>query len=274
MFSYNRYLCYMRIVLLFILCAALTSCSHFEFSPNQSFDGISLKDVNATNLKKLGEGTDDDTVKFVLTGDTQRSRDETVQFCKAVNAIKDVDFVVLAGDITEFGVLKEMLWISRTLEDLNPPYVAVIGNHDETARGRETFQHMFGSLNYSFVYGGIKFVCHDSNSREYNFNGLVPDVSWLKNELKPSSGVTGYVAVSHVPVNSIDFDSKLVNDYTSTFAQTPGFLASLSAHTHNYELFYPDKSGIPYIITSAMGKSEFLLVQIVNNKLSFERIYF
>jgi len=264
----------MRIFLFFLLSAALASCNHFEFSPNQTFDKLSLKDVNATNLKRLGNGADDDTVTFVLTGDSQKSRDETVQFCQAVNAIKGIDFVVLDGDITEFGVLKEMLWISRTLEDLNPPYVAVIGNHDETARGRETFQHMFGELNYSFVYGGIKFVCHDSNSREYNFNGQVPNIPWLKNELEPSPAVKGFVAISHVPVNSEDFDSNLVKDYTGTFARTPGFLASLNAHAHNYDLYYPDHSGIPYVITSAMANKEFLVVKIVNNKISFERVYF
>ena len=264
----------MRIFLLFLLCAAFASCNHFEFSPNQTFDKISLKDVNATNLKRLGNGADDDTVTFVLTGDSQKSRDETVQFCKAVNAIKGIDFVVLAGDITEFGVLKEMLWISRTLEDLNPPYVAVIGNHDETARGKETFLHMLGELNYSFVYGGIKFVCHDSNSREYNFNGQIPNIPWLKNELKPSPQIKGFVGISHVPVNSEDFDGKLIKDYTATFAQTPGFLASLNAHTHNYQLYYPDNSGIPYVITSAMANKEFLVVQIINNKISFERVYF
>lgn len=264
----------MKIFLLFALSTILISCNHFEFSPNQSFDRISLRDVNATNLKKLGNGAGDDTIRFVLTGDTQKSRDETVMFCRAVNAIKGVDFVVLDGDISEFGVLKEMTWISRTLEDLKMPYVAVIGNHDETARGREVFLRMFGEFNYSFTYGGIKFVCHDSNSREYNFNGKVPDISWLKNELKPSPGVTGYVGISHVPANSLDFDSTLVKSYTSAFAQTPGFLASLNAHTHNHDVFYPDNSGIPYIVTGTVGKSEFLLLQIVNNKLSFERIFF
>ncbi|HKG06077.1 MAG TPA: metallophosphoesterase [Pedobacter sp.] len=264
----------MRILLLFFLALTVLSCNHFEFSPNQSFDRISLKDVNVNNLRKLGNGIGDDTIKFVLTGDSQRSRDETVEFCKVVNAIPNIDFVILDGDISEFGVLKEMTWISRTLEDLRPPYVAVIGNHDETARGKEVFLNMFGALDYSFVYGGIKFICHDSNSREYNFDGQVPNIPWLKEELKPDANITGYVAVSHVPVNSEDFDSKLVKGYTEAFAQTPGFLASLNAHTHNYQLFYPDKSGIPYIITSAMGSSEFLVVQIVNNKLSFERVFF
>lgn len=252
----------------------LTSCNHFEYSPNQSFDRNSYQDLNAINPKKLGNGANDDTVRFVLTGDTQRSRDETVEFYKKVNTMPGIDFVVMAGDITEYGVLKEMEWITRTLKSLKVPYVAVIGNHDLTSRGREVFLHMFGALDYSFVYGGVKFICHDTNGREYNFNGQVPDISWLKKELQPAAGVSNFVAISHVPTNSPDFDQKLIPSYTQTFAQTPGFLASLHAHNHLYEMYYPDNSGIPYVITNAMGNREFLIVEIINHKVSFERISF
>lgn len=265
----------MRVFFVLMLASfGLSSCNQFEYSPNQVFSKNSLKDVNATNLKRLGEGKDDDTVRFILTGDTQQSREETNTFTKKVNAMPGIDFVIVSGDISEFGVLKEMEWISESLAKLKVPYMAVIGNHDLTARGKEVFLNMFGALNYSFVYGGVKFICHDSNSREYNFNGHVPDIPWLKSQLLPQDGVTNYIAISHVPPISTDFDSKLEKDYTAAFAGTPGFLASLHAHTHNYEMFYPDESGIPYAITSAMGNKEFLLVEIINHKVSFERIFF
>ncbi len=253
---------------------SLASCNHLEYSPDQIFDRNSYRDINAKNLSRLGNGIGDDTVRFILTGDSQRSRDETVEFCKKVNSMPGIDFVVLAGDISEFGVLKEMEWISRALTSLKPPYVAVIGNHDMTSRGRDVFLNMFGQLNYSFVYGGVKFVCHDTNGREYKFNGKVPDISWLNQELKPQGGVDSYVAISHVPPNSEDFDNQLKENYLNSFAKVPGILASLHAHTHNYDVFYPDDSGIPYLITGAMGGSEFLVIEIVNNKLSFERIFF
>lgn len=265
----------MRAFYILLLAAiSLTSCNHFEYSPDQVFDRNSYRDINATNLKKLGKGEHDDTVRFILTGDTQRSRDETVLFTKKVNEMPGIDFVVLAGDISEFGVLKEMEWITRSLRRLTVPYVAVIGNHDLTSRGRDVFLNMFGSLNYSFVYGGIKFVCHDTNSREYKFNGTVPDIGWLNNEIKPEPGVNNIIAISHVPPTSADFDQKLTKSYLNTFAEAPGFLASLHAHNHFYEVQYPDDSGIPYVINGALGNKEFLLVEIVNHKVSFERIFF
>lgn len=264
----------MRAVFLFLISLCLASCNNFEYNPNQVFDRNSLKDLNAANLKKLGNGAGDDTVRFVLTGDTQRTRDETIELYQKVNTMTGIDFLVVAGDISEFGVLKEMEWIANVLAKLNIPNIAVIGNHDMVARGRAVFTRMFGSTNFSFVYGGIKFVCHDTNSREYNFNGQIPDISWLKKELQSVPDVNNFVAISHVPPNNSDFDEKLVKDYTAAFAATPGFLASLHAHTHNYDEFYPDNSGIPYLITSAVIKKEFLLIQIVNNQMSYERVSF
>lgn len=264
----------MRLFYLFFLMAACCSCNQFEYSPDQIFDKNSARDLNATNLNKLGDGAHDDTIRFVLTGDHQRSSDESVSFYKKVNTLSGIDFVVVAGDITEFGVLKEMEWVDRELSRLNMPYVALIGNHDLTSRGRASFIRMFGPLNYSFIYGGVKFICHDTNSREYNFNGTAPNISWLKNELKKQEGVEHYVAISHVAPNSPDFDPAEVSPYTTAFAQTTGFLASLHAHAHTYEMFHPDQSGIPYVITSAVINKEFLVVEIVKEKISFERVYF
>lgn len=260
--------------LFFFLCISVFSCKNIEYNPSQLFDKNSYKDINATNLKRLGNGSQDDTVRFIITGDTQRWYDEAVKFYKKVNAMKGIDFVVVAGDVTEFGTLKEMQWLAEKFNKLQAPYVTVIGNHDLTMRGRDVFLQMYGHLNYSFVYGGVKFICHDTNSREYAFNGTVPNIPWLKKELKPEDGVRNYVAISHVPPISDDFDENLIEDYAAAFGGTQGFLTSFHAHNHNFEMFRLDNSRIPYVITSAMGKREFLLVEIINNKLSFEQIPF
>lgn len=267
---------YVKDYLLFFILSVFvfSGCNNLEYSPNQVFDKNSHTDINSRNLKKLGDGAGDDTVRFIYTGDPQRSRNETVDFYKKVNSMTGIDFVVIGGDITEFGVMKEMDWIAETLSQLNPPYVAVVGNHDLTSRGTEVFKRMFGELDYSFVYGGVKFICHNTNSREYKFNGRVPDIKWLESQLKPTEGVSSYVAMSHVPPNSIDFDPALVGSYSAAFAKAPGMLASFHAHTHSYDVIYPDDSGIPYVITATVEKKEFLLVEIINNKLSFERVYF
>ena len=254
--------------------SVFSGCSDFEYSPNQIFSKNSYRDLNAINLNKLGDGQQDDTVRFIITGDTQRSHNETVNVYKKVNTMTGIDFVIVACDITEFGNLKEMQGVAENLTKLNRPFLAVIGNHDLTSRGRDAFQHMYGKLNYSFVYGGVKFICHDTNSREYSFNGQVPNIPWLKKELEPQPHVESYVAISHVPPTSPDFDQNLEYDYASTFSNAGGFLTSFHAHNHVFEQFTVGNFETPFVVTSAIGKNEFLLVEIVNNKLSFEQISF
>lgn len=104
----------MKIVYLFLFFCIL-GCSNIEYSPNQVFDNNSFKNINANNLKRLGDGLGDDTVRFIVTGDTQRSYNETVKFYKKVNSMREIDFVIVAGDVTEFGTLKEMQWLAREL---------------------------------------------------------------------------------------------------------------------------------------------------------------
>ena len=261
--------------LLLSMVCVFASCNSFEFSPEQTFDRDSPTDLNAAGLQKMQNNSPkDDTIRLIITGDTQRSYNEVTTMVKKINSLPDIDFVAIAGDLSEFGVLQEMEWLAKELKKMNAPYVAVIGNHDLVNKGASVFRKMYGELNYSFVYRGIKFVCHDTNGREYKFNGTVPDIGWLTKELQPQAGVTGYVAISHVPPNSEDYDPKLMTPYHTLFDKTPGLLASFHAHTHTYSEFGYPGSTLPYVITATAGASEFLLVKIINNKLSYERIFF
>src|SRR5688572_17958288 len=79
----------------------------FEYSPNQVFDSNSAVGVNAINLQRLDTLPVDDTISIAFVGDSQRFYDELELFIDTVNAIPSIDFVLLAGDITDFGLLEE-----------------------------------------------------------------------------------------------------------------------------------------------------------------------
>jgi Icc protein len=261
-------------LLLSVFCLAV-GCNSFEFSPEQTFDRDSPRNLNAAGLSRMQLNTPkDDTIRLIITGDTQRSYNEVAKMVKKINTFNNLDFVAIAGDLSEFGVLQEMEWLTMELKKMNAPYVAVIGNHDLVNKGSSVFRKMFGELNYSFVYRGIKFVCHNTNGREYGFSGKVPDIGWLTNEVQPQAGVNGFVAISHVPPNSEDYDPSLMQPYHSLFDKTQGLLASFHAHTHTYSEFSYPGSTVPYVVTATAGASEFLLVKIINNKLTYERVFF
>ena len=177
----------LNLLLLFIVAILLSlSCRKLEYSPNQKFDKNTPRDINANNLKRILAAPGDDTIRFVLSGDSQNAYDDLSTFIDKVNATPGIDFVILNGDISDFGLLQEFKWIESYYSKLKVPYLAVIGNHDHSANGVYVYQRMYSEqLDFSFIYKGVKFVCHNTNSREYNFNGTIPDLNYLKSQFQP-----------------------------------------------------------------------------------------
>ena len=124
-----------RLLFFSVLSAVLLqACSSIEYSPNQSSDSKSPRDLNKKSLRRLAETPGDDTIRFVLTGDSQREYKYSEKLVDVVNKIPGVDFVFLAGDISDFGLLQEMEWVHSIFSKLKMPYIGVIGNHDLVAK--------------------------------------------------------------------------------------------------------------------------------------------
>ncbi len=254
-----------RILCIVFFSYFFVSCNSFEFSPNQAFDRNTPRDLNAANLEKLLARAIDDTVIIAFVGDSQRFMDELDRFVSHVNKNPNVDFVVLAGDISDFGLLAEYEWVYDRLKRLNAPFFGVIGNHDVIANGENVFMRMFGPLDYSFVYDSIKFVMHNTNGREYPLKEI-PNLQWLEEQLggDPEDGVKYYVGISHVPPTDDDFKQDLVVPYARMLSTTPGFLLSLHAHVHDHTDGYPFNDGIRYITSFSFDQRSYLLLKIVD----------
>ena len=92
-----------------LLFAVLTSCNLIDYHPYDGRLTIPERNINNQNISLIETTTKEkDTIRFVLTGDTQRNYDETEDFVKHINAQKDyIDFIIHGGDYTEFGMKKE-----------------------------------------------------------------------------------------------------------------------------------------------------------------------
>lgn len=160
----------------------LVSCDKFEYSPYQTKlpkgTPTGLNAHNMALIKSREESTSmSDTVTIIYTGDSQRFYDDLEKLVNRANQIPNVDFLVFCGDIADFGLMQEYLWINERLERLHYPYLTVIGNHDLTHQNGEVFTELYGEKNYTLTYKDYTFLFHDTNSREYNFNGSVPNIS-------------------------------------------------------------------------------------------------
>ncbi len=258
---------HLTLLTLLTILPLLTSCDQFEFSPNQSFDQSSPSDLNAQNLARLRQNAEDDTVTVVFAGDTQRWYDEQERFVRKVNRLENVDLVLLAGDISDFGLLQEFKWVHKRLSALRVPYFGIIGNHDMVANGRQIFRQMFGPLNYSFVYGGIKFIAHNTNGLEAPGENI-PDLDWLSQELRNTEGASYIVTVSHVPpFNASEFGADKVERYTNLLQHTPDLLLSLHGHVHQHQDFYPFGDNVHYMTSFSFEQSAFIRLQIVDGQV-------
>ncbi|NVO84954.1 metallophosphoesterase family protein [Hymenobacter terrestris] len=266
MFSFSS--SFLRNALAGVVAISLSACEVLEFSPNDSRAPADQQNLTAKNLARLSAAPlpPGDTLRFVFTGDSQRFYDDVEDMVASVNQQPGVQFMLVAGDISDFGLGREMRWVDDDLRRLKVPYLTVVGNHDHVANGREAYQKIFGPLNYSFVYGDTKFVLIDTNSREYNFNGRVPDVPWLRGQLASLDGARRSVVLSHVPPQDGDFDPTLRADYAGTLRDTPSLVFEMNGHRHDYSVGQPFNDGVTYVNSYAFEKRRYLIVTVFGDK--------
>ncbi|MFN2457055.1 MAG: metallophosphoesterase [Chitinophagaceae bacterium] len=263
-----------RSLLFFLLVGVLSCKGLFQYSPNEIRLEDSEKNLNAKNIQKIQSLVNGDSVKFILIGDSQRFYDEVEEFVSEVNQLQNIAFVVLAGDITDYGLNKEFQWINRSLSKLRIPYVAVIGNHDMLANGRFVYKEMFGPENFSFSYNKNKFICLNSNSLEVGYNGSLPDISWLTHQLSDLANYNHAFVISHIPPFDVAFDKKLEQSYVSLLAASKKVKLSMHGHQHRYQLSEPYGDGIKYLVIGSQNKRNYAIVTVWNDQYKIEEIYY
>lgn len=260
--------------LLLITLSLLMACSDYnEYSPNQVSDNDSPRELNKINLDRLYSNPVDDTITLAFLGDSQNFYNEVESFVTKVNQLDNVDLVIIAGDISDYGLLQEFEWVHERLDNLHKPFIGVIGNHDLVANGEEVYKKMFGALNFSFVYNRTKFVIHNTNSREY-VTGNVPDMDWLRAALTATEGVDHFVGISHVPPFSGDFNPEIESHYSDLLRTTSGFAVSLHGHIHRHTDGYPYEDHVRYITGQSFEQKSFVLLKLASGVVSKRIIEF
>lgn len=106
---------------------------------------------------------------------------------KDINADSSLRFVILTGDITEFGADTELRLAKSVLDSLDKPWYIIPGNHDAnwSESGANSFRTVFGAETVSFQYGGYLFAGTACGPNMRMGPGQVPreDIVWLDSVL-------------------------------------------------------------------------------------------
>ena len=164
-----------------------------------------------------------------------------------INQQSDLDFVILSGDVTEFGSNAELVEAKSILDKLKIPVYVTPGNHDSkwSESGNNDFVRIFGSEYFSFEKNGFLFIGTASGPNMRMAPGLVPreQLVFLDSKLQgmkdPKQPI---IFINHYPL-----DESLSNWYeVIDLLKTRNIQASLLGHGHNNKLY--NFEGIPGVM--------------------------
>ncbi|WP_276502227.1 outer membrane protein assembly factor BamB family protein [Terrimonas pollutisoli] len=152
----------------------------------------------------------DDALVFVHLSDTHigsnTGAEDLRRTVKDINENPTIQFVVISGDITEFGSDEEIKLAKQILDSLNKPWHIVPGNHDSnwSESGSNTFKRIFGSETFSFKAGPYLFLGTHSGPNMRMSPGQIPreNIVWLDSILKATDDNTPVIFVNHYPQDS------------------------------------------------------------------------
>lgn len=256
-----------------VACALLAApgCEMINYSPHQANFDEDETDINRRSIERLqNEPAPDGPIKIALVTDTQNYFTESDDCVSDINARDDISFTIHMGDITAFGITREYEWMHDIFQDLDRPYMALVGNHDLRANGGDLYRTVYGKMDFSFVWARTKYIFHDNNARQYDFDGSVPDLDWLAAQLEPSEDWDRAVVLGHVPPDHPDFDAELRDDYTKLLEQNDAVVASLHGHAHRLRA---DRSGgVLYLVGVGVGKRAYTVLTLDEDSVSYERV--
>jgi outer membrane protein assembly factor BamB/calcineurin-like phosphoesterase family protein len=124
-----------------------------------------------------------------------------------INTIDSIDFVIVSGDVTEFGSDGELKLAKEILDSLNRPWHIVPGNHDTkwSESGANSFRKIFGAETFAFTCKGYLIIGTNSGPNMRMGPGQVPreNIVWLDSVLNaPLNGDMKIISVNHYPLDN------------------------------------------------------------------------
>lgn len=183
------------------------------------------------------------------------STEDLQQSIDAINALKDVDFVLVTGDVSDTGDLISLEHAKSLLARLNKPYHIVMGNHETkwSASGCTVWSQVFGYEREAFTHKGVHFLSFNTGPLMRMAYGHVvtQDLLWLKKELDALPKDEPVIIVTHYPLLDGDVD----NWYQATdLLRHYNVRLCIGGHYHRTSLFSYD--GIPGLLMRSCLRDE------------------
>ena len=164
-----------------------------------------------------------------------------------INAMDNIDFVLVTGDITEEGDRASMEKVKSCLDLLKVKYYVALGNHETkwSDSGCTAFGEIFGSERFEFEHKGFLFLGFNSGPlMRMAYGHVVPqDIRWMTERMEQAGKDKPVILVTHYPLKDGDVD----NWYEVTDAVRPyNVRLFIGGHYHANQVHRYD--GIPGVL--------------------------
>ncbi len=194
------------------------------------------------------------TVTFAWLSDTHvgsvTGEEDLRASVRDINANPALQFVIVSGDVTEFGSDEQLRTAKRLLDSIHIPVHIIPGNHDTkwSESGCMTFPRLWGSDRFVFDAGPFRFIGMHEGPRLRMADGhFAPeDLRWLDSVLAAMPAAhKPLIFVTHYPL-----DSSITNWFAVT-TRLKRYNTKMALVGHGHANVIEDFEGIPGL----MGRS-------------------
>jgi predicted phosphodiesterase len=232
--------------------------------------------LTKANLQRIEESNGHSFFPFtiIVTADLHAYYTDTKNAIPHMNNVDSAAFTLIAGDITDLGLVLEYERNHDILKNLSTPYLSVIGNHDALSNGKDVYKKMYGDFSFSFTYNNVKFILFNTNKEE--FNGREPDLAWLEEQLSDADSFHHTVIMSHQPFDDPVF-SQQTRDSLFDLVREYNVSLLINGHDHNFvEFTLPTANGghSTHLTVGSTIKRYFHTISFSSDSLTREIVYF
>lgn len=269
-FLSSDYLCGIFLLLTFILLPPSAKSQSINEKFGQKLEnGTSF----ATNIAAKNDGS----LMYAVMSDIHisaggKSVEWTRKCVEDINKNPEIQFVIISGDIANFGADDEISLAKEILDGLERPWFIIPGNHDATwsESGTNTFQKVFGYERFTFEAGGIKFLGTPCGPNIRMAPALIPRESmiWLEKEIESTPQAQPIFFVNHYPLDT----SLLKYNEVINLLKTRNIQMVHGGHWHTNQAI--EYEGIPGVIIRSTQKDSkrepgYVIVDIQGSLISF-----
>jgi len=220
----------------------------------------------------------DGSLKFAVMSDVHISvgtpaEKGTLDCVEDINKDPEIQFVLITGDIANFGSDDEITSAKNIFDHLKMPWFIVPGNHDATwsESGTNSFTRIFGYERFEFEAGGIKFLGTPCGPNIRMAPALVPRESmlWLEDQIEKMPESQPLFFVNHYPMDT----SLLKFDNVLELLKRKNIQMVFSGHWHVDKAM--EYEGIPGVIirstlATAKGDKGYVIAELKGSLITFQ----